>query len=116
MSVDKEISLLNFKLEKENDDGNVEYKREIIDMEKNENKYGVQMIYRLREGGGVAYYYLGVNDDGSFYKWDREVRYKSLENFVKIVKNLKIEIVYILKFNTGYKIKLFSKEYCNDFI
>lgn len=110
------IYIPNYKLPPENDDGNIEYKREILNFEKNKDKYLTQIIYRLNEGKGIAYYYLGVNDNGTFHNWTLQEKKDSLENFIKIIKNIDVDIIYILKFNSGYKIKLKSLVHCNDFI
>lgn len=110
------IVIENYKLPKENDEGNIEYKREILDFKKCSKKYSSQMIYRLNEGRGIAYYYLGVCDDGSFYDWNKEIKKESLKNFIDIVSMINANIVYILEFNSGYKIKIRSEQFKNDFL
>lgn len=110
------VIIENYKLAKENDYGNIEYKREILNLKRLKYKYSTQMIYRLNEGKGIAYYYLGVNDDGSFYDWDKETKKKSLQNLIEIVNLLDANIVYVIEFNSGYKVKIRSIEYKNDFI
>ena len=50
---------------RENDLGPIEYKRELKNMiESKIKKYATQMKFRLIEGGGTAYYLIGVKDDG----------------------------------------------------
>lgn len=110
------IYIKNYILPKENDDGNIEYKREILNLNKIKNKYLIQMIYRLNEGNGIAYYYIGVNDDGTFYKWDEKTKKESLKNLIEIISEINAKIKYILEFNSGYKIKIYSDEFNNDFI
>ena len=103
------LKVPNIKLPKEEDIGNTEYKREITNFEKIREKYLTQMIFRLNEGGGVAYYYIGVNDDGSFYNWDEETKLTSLKNLLDLIYLANAKIVYILEFNSGYKVKIKSE-------
>lgn len=110
------VIIENYKLPKEDDTGNIEYKREILNLNRLKWKYSTQMIYRLNEGKGIAYYYLGVNDDGSFYEWDKETKKRSLKNLIEIINLIDCNIEYILEFNSGYKVKIRSTEYKNDFI
>ena len=108
------INLKNYKLPKESSDGNIEYKREIhSDRQK---KYLIQMIYRLNEGNGVAYYYLGVDDNGNFYNWDNNTKKNSLKNLIDIISQINAHVKYILEFNTGYKVKIYSEKYKNNFL
>ena len=110
------IFIENYILPEEDDEGNIEYKREILNLTKCLDKYPSQMIYRLNEGNGIAYYYLGVNDNGTFHKWNKEDKKNTLKNFIEIVSSLDINIVYVLEFNTAYKIKLRSEKFNNDFL
>nr|QFG74373.1 MAG: hypothetical protein [Megaviridae environmental sample] len=50
------------------EEGNIEYKRYFKDLNR-ERFYELvsQMNWRLNEGNGIAYYYLGINDDGTVY-------------------------------------------------
>ena len=54
-------------LPKENDDGNIEYKRSLVNVHKIRlNELASQMKYRLNEDDSkLAIYYLGVDDDGT---------------------------------------------------
>lgn len=53
------------KLTKEEYYGNTEYKLKFIDMNPAKiEKYATQLKFRLIEGKGVAYYYVGVSDSG----------------------------------------------------
>jgi GTPase len=85
-------------------------------MKKHKIKYLTQMIYRLNEGNGVAYYYLGIDDNGSFYNWNLETKKESLKNLIDIILDINAKIIYILEFNSGYKIKIYSSEFNNNFI
>ena len=108
------ILIENYKLPPESDEGNIEYKREISS--RNKEKYLTQMIYRLNEGNGIAYYYLGVDDDGNFYDWDDKIKKASLKNLIDIISEVNAKINYILEFNTGYKVKIYSDNYKSDFL
>lgn len=53
---------------KETEIGNKEYKRRIMfdkNISKMIEKRRTQMLYRLYEGYGTAYYFIGVEDDGN---------------------------------------------------
>jgi len=55
-------------LDPEVEEGNIEYKRYIADLtEQRLEEYISQMIWRVREGSGEAHYYLGVENNGTFY-------------------------------------------------
>ena len=103
-------------LPREPQTGNIEYKREIINMGLIKEKYAIQMIYRLNEGNGVAYYYLGVYDNGKFYDWTKEIKKKSLQNLIEIVDYVDSKIEYIIEFNSGYKVKIKSDIHKNNFL
>jgi len=58
--------LFNEILEKEKDYGNIEYKKLLTNLDNDTiNKRITQMKYRLYEGMGEAFYFIGVSDDGS---------------------------------------------------
>ena len=71
---------LNDNLEKEKDDGNIEYKRELINLDEDTiNRRVTQMKYRIYEGLGEALYFIGVTDDGKLlglneYEYDQSVK------------------------------------------
>ena len=45
--------------------GNVEYKVILNNMNSNKiSKYATQLKFRLNEGEGIAFYYIGVTDNG----------------------------------------------------
>lgn len=73
------------KLEKESDDGNVEYKLKLIDKtnERIENLIS-QMRYRCQEGFGECIYNLGVADDGTMIGLTNE-EYEETINTLKIM-------------------------------
>ena len=54
------------KLESEQYDGNIEYKRELINLDEDTLQCRItQMKYRIYEGSGEAFYFIGVTDDGN---------------------------------------------------
>ena len=51
------------------EEGNVEYKRHFINVSNTRlNQLTAQMNWRINEGNGICYYYLGVCDDGTVYE------------------------------------------------
>ena len=63
------------KLNRENDEGNIEYKWKFNEKKINNNKIEKlvsQMRYRIMEGNGGAFYYIGVKDNGNCdgIEWD----------------------------------------------
>lgn len=109
----------NNKLNKESDEGNIEYKLKLINLDNNTiNKRVTQMKYRLYEGNGECIYYIGIQDDGTpigltidEYK-DSE---KNLNNIVELSNATIIKLSEHEKNN--YYIGVFLiREYDNKFI
>ncbi len=98
-------------LEQENDNGNTEYKIHIIDLDsKRFNKLATQMKWRISEGKGTCYYYIGISDDGSPRGISHEYMKRSLKNLSGIVNYLgyKEEIIYLKKgISGGFCAKVF---------
>ena len=82
--------------DKENDEGNIEYKL-YIKQKKSKEKLLSQCFYRLREGNGKAIYFIGVADNGSLKIQKLENLLGSLLTFINIIKPYCI-----------YKTKLFT--------
>ena len=84
--------------EPENDEGNVEYKQHLIEPtpERLERLIS-QMKYRLAEGGGEAFYELGVSDRGVPYGLNDEELEKSMETMKILAEanNAEANIVYV---------------------
>ena len=107
-------------LPQELDDGNIEYKRCLINIELHRiEEYITQMKWRLSEGDGEAIYYIGIEDDGSFYEWSENDKNDSLKMMKKIVSkaNLKISKLEKIKYNLNtdkvneyFKITIREKE------
>lgn len=86
--------LINKTFEPEEEEGNIEYKRYISTLSKKRfSQLLSQMKWRLSEGEGKAIYYIGVNDDGSFYKLTDEKRDTSISNITKLSELANAEIV-----------------------
>lgn len=81
-------------MENESDFGNIEYKRTISNITKEKMiSYASQMKYRILQGNHIAYYYIGINDDGSVHGLTDLIA-KTIEDFNDIVK---IAECYVLK-------------------
>jgi GTPase len=85
-------------LPKESDDGNVEYKQQLINLTP-ERIEGLitQMSYRLNEGGGEAIYEIGYTDDGFPKGLSKEKLDESINNLVKIANNINAKIMKIME-------------------
>jgi GTPase len=110
-------------LEPEVEEGNIEYKRYLSDLnEQRLEEYISQMIWRVREGNGEAIYYLGVEDNGTFYNWTENEKKQTLNTFKIIVNNAKMKIIkvvkvnYIINDNTNNYFKIVIREKLIDVI
>lgn len=106
MNLEKKASKLELQphLDPESDDGNIEYKIHIIDLDnKRFNKLATQMKWRVSEGNGHCYYYIGVTDNGVARGISHTCMKKSLENLTNISNYLGYthEIVYFKKGTSG---------------
>lgn len=90
------------KLPAEIESGNIEYKLKVIpDNEYRLDQLASQMKWRLLEGNGLAYYYLGINDDGKINGINIKDYNLSIQNLSKITKviDAKIKNTEINKYN-----------------
>jgi GTPase len=79
---------------KEIEEGNIEYKRYLVNLDKDRmNQLVTQMNWRLNEGNNTAIYYLGIDDDGSPYNMSNAEREESIDNINKIVSINSAEII-----------------------
>ena len=84
-------------LPKEIEEGCIEYKRDLLNIDdERKNHLASQMKWRIKEGNGKAIYYIGINDDGSFYgleKKDLNICIKTIKEIAKIInaKIIKLE-------------------------
>ena len=75
-----------FLFEPEHDYGNVEYKahmNRLVGVKR--HRYISQIKYRIMEGEGVAYYVIGVRDDGKVIGLPRSNVERSLQTFMKLI-------------------------------
>ena len=95
----------------ESDDGNIEYKIRIIDLDnKRFNRLATQMKWRMSEGKGHCYYYVGFTDDGVARGISHICMKKSIENLISISNYLGYthEILYYKKgISGGFCAKVF---------
>ena len=103
-------------LKPEIEEGNIEYKRYILNLSPHRlEQLTSQMKWRLNEGEGEAFYYLGVEDDGSIYGLDNNQFKDCIVNIKKLVKNCNAKINNIIKLGLEskvyYKIKIKLIEY-----
>ncbi len=113
MDIHKNASNLDTQeyLDPENDNGNIEYKIHIKNIEdKRLQKLATQMLWRISEGRGVCYYYIGITDDGTPRGISKNYMEKSIKNIKSIIKYLgfSYEIMYFKKgISGGFCTKLF---------
>ena len=86
------------------EDGNIEYKRHFINVNTSRlNHLIAQMNWRINEGNGVCYYYLGVCDNGTLYEnfTQEEIDY-SLDILKLMAEgcNSYIDVIIINRVNT----------------
>lgn len=82
-------------LDKENDEGNCEYKL-IINKKKNIN-LTTQFFFRLREGNGKCLYIIGIDNNGYLYFKDLKTIYNSSIYLINIINKYQ-NIIYKLRF------------------
>ncbi len=82
-------------LKPEKEEGNIEYKRLILNNRSRLEALASQMKWRLTEGSGECYYYIGIEDNGSISKLDRFTLLKSLRNLKKVVNIIGSNIIKI---------------------
>ena len=81
------------KLPAEIESGNIEYKLKVIpDNVYRLDQLASQMKWRLLEGNGIAYYYLGINDDGKINGINIKDYNLSIQNLSKITKIIDAKI------------------------
>ena len=99
------------KLKPEVEWGNIEYKRFFKDMSKRKMfSLTAQMNWRLEEGDGVCFYYIGVNDDGSIHNISKEEFNFSLKILEKMVLQCSAKVSDI-KFINNYYIVTIKKNW-----
>ena len=104
----------------ENEDGNIEYKRYIIpDSEERFQQLLTQLKWRVDEGEGVAYYLIGVEDNGEIFKLSGKQIKISMSNLKKLANNANCNIESIdkikIKKSIYFKVKIQNKDLCKKF-
>ena len=104
----------------ENDDGNIEYKRYIIpDSEERFQQLLTQLKWRVDEGDGIAYYLIGVEDNGEIFKLSIKQIKISMSNLKKLANNADCNIESTEKIKIKkrfyFKVKIKNKELCKKF-
>lgn len=81
------------KLPPEVESGNIEYKLKIVpDNELRIDQLASQMKWRIDEGGGIAFYYLGISDNGDISGINKGDYSQSMKNISKITKKINVNI------------------------
>ena len=81
------------KLSPEIESGNIEYKLKVIpDDDFRLDQLASQMKWRIEEGNGIAYYYLGISDNGEISGINGKDYGISMKNINQIVKKIDAEI------------------------
>jgi GTPase len=104
----------------ENEDGNIEYKRYIIpDSEERFQQLLTQLKWRVDEGAGIAYYLIGVEDNGEIFKLSGKQIKISMSNLKKLANNANCNIESIdkikIKKSIYFKVKIQNKDLCKKF-
>jgi len=87
-------------MDPEIEDGNIEYKRYLNNIDKNRlEEYTTQMTWRVGEGKGEAIYYLGIEDDGTFYNWTDNEKKQTLNTLKLLVSKANLKIAKLEKIN-----------------
>lgn len=95
---------LHQNLDPESDDGNIEYKIQILDLDNIRfHRLATQMKWRVSEGKGHCYYYVGFTDEGVARGISHVCMKKSMDNLAKISNYLRYthEIMYYKKGTSG---------------
>ncbi len=102
-----------FRLEPEREEGNQEYKLKLDPKSEDRIiKLATQLNYRLNEGGGEAFYELGISDDGLPVGITEEEARRSFEVMDRIVESLgaKYMVVRREKATRGYVYELLIRK------
>ena len=95
-------------LEKENNDGHIEYKWKLINIEEIKiEKIITQMKYRLFQGNGNAEYYIGVRDNGDAVGISEHDINETLLNILFSIERLKCNISQLKIMNSNTNKKLY---------
>ena len=85
------------KLSPEIESGNIEYKLKVIpDDDFRLDQLASQMKWRIEEGNGMAYYYLGISDNGEISGINGKDYGISMKNINQIVTKNLLNIICII--------------------
>lgn len=88
------------KLDQEEDEGNIEYKLELLSLDDVKfNKRLTQMKYRVYEGSGEAFYFIGVQDNGTIIGLNKDEYNESVDNIKKIAEKIDCSVIKISEYN-----------------
>ena len=91
-------------LDPEIEEGNIEYKRLISCNKSRHITLASQMKWRLNEGNGICYYFIGVEDNGSISNRKKKELYNSLKNLKLVTKLINAKIIDVKKILLKIKI------------
>lgn len=84
------------KLGKEREDGSVEYKLKVVEVDGDRlENLATQMKYRVLEGGGEAIYEVGVTDDGQLVGLTQDELQETLENINSVAQKIGVNCTVI---------------------
>lgn len=90
------------KLPPERDEGSIEYKLKLTGINRERiEELASQMKYRLAEGGGEAFYVIGVTDDGLVKGVSRKVLNESLKTLEEVASIIGAKIVVVRRRKIG---------------
>ena len=118
MDIDLNIHNL-YELGPEIDDGNIEYKYKLINLDKARlNKRMTQMQYRIIEGNGEALYFIGIMDDGTPLGLNSEEYIESVNNLLLIASKLNYSLIKLTEsvLNNSYIGEFLIREIDNNYI
>ena len=99
-------------MDPEIEEGNIEYKRYLkLDNIRIEETIS-QMKWRIKEGKGQAIYYLGIEDDGTFYNWSDKEKLQTLTSIKATIKKANLKLIKIEKihYENNYYFKVTIRE------
>ena len=101
---------MSYFIDKENDWGNIEYKKHFINMTPDKiKKYATQLKFRIIEGNGVAIYIIGVADNGKIIgikKGELEFCNYIMTQMCQEV-NAEIQSQQVIDINSDYKLLIY---------
>lgn len=84
------------KFPEEDDTGNTEYKRHLINVpDKKFNTLTAQLSYRLQEGSGECFYNIGIEDDGHPFGLTEEELDQSMDTVYRMAKELNAAVTIL---------------------